>query len=64
MKSTYRGACGHLAVHTNCIEVAIADLAKKGFLADMSTAKYSGEQMIAVYLQREIGGFAIHLLQK
>ena len=64
MKSTYRGACGHLAVHTDCIEVAIADLAKKGFLADMSTAKYSGEQMIAVYLQREIGGFAIHLLQK
>jgi 2-dehydro-3-deoxyphosphogluconate aldolase/(4S)-4-hydroxy-2-oxoglutarate aldolase len=30
----------------------------------MSTAKYKGERMTAVYLKNEIGGFAIHLLQK
>lgn len=44
--------------------IAIADLEKKGFQVDMETAKYKGDRMIAVYLKNEIGGFAIHLLQK
>ena len=30
----------------------------------METAKYKGERMTAVYLKDEIGGFAVHLLQK
>ena len=30
----------------------------------METTKYKGDRMIAVYLKDEIGGFAIHLLQK
>jgi 2-dehydro-3-deoxyphosphogluconate aldolase/(4S)-4-hydroxy-2-oxoglutarate aldolase len=30
----------------------------------METAKYKGDSMVAVYLNDEFGGFAIHLLQK
>ena len=64
MKSMYLGANGHLAVKTNSISLAIADLEKKGFTVDMTTAKEKNGKMIAVYLKQEFGGFAVHLLQK
>ena len=64
MKSMYLGSNGHLAVKTNNIALAIADLEKKGFTVDMSTAKEKNGKMIAVYLKQEFGGFAVHLLQK
>lgn len=64
MKAMYLGSNGHLAIRTNHIGRAIAFLAKKGFRVDMETAKYKGDKMIAIYLTGEIGGFAIHLLQK
>ena len=64
MKSMYLGKNGHIAIRTNSIPLAIAELEKKGFVCDMETAKYKGERMIAVYLKEEFGGFAVHLLQK
>lgn len=64
MKAPYLGENGHLAIRTNSIEAAIAELAKRGFAMDMSTAKYKNEDMVAVYLKDEIGGLAVHLLQK
>lgn len=64
MKSLYLGKNGHIAIRTNAIRVAIAELEKRGFVCDMETAKYKGEKMIAVYLKDEFGGFAVHLLQK
>jgi 2-dehydro-3-deoxyphosphogluconate aldolase/(4S)-4-hydroxy-2-oxoglutarate aldolase len=64
MNSNYLGAHGHLAVKTRKIDLAILDLEKKGFEIDMSTAKFKGDKMIAVYLKSEFGGFAVHLLQK
>jgi 2-dehydro-3-deoxyphosphogluconate aldolase/(4S)-4-hydroxy-2-oxoglutarate aldolase len=64
MKSMYLGKNGHIAIKTNHIPRAIAHLAKQGLPVDMDTAKFKGEQMTAVYLKGEIGGFAIHLLQK
>lgn len=64
MKSPYLGANGHIAVRTCSIPRAAAELSKKGFELDMSTAKYKGDKMIAVYLKNEFGGFAVHLLQK
>lgn len=64
MKSPYLGANGHLAVRTNDVECAVAELEKNGFTAAPKTAKYKGDKMIAIYLKGEIGGFAIHLLQK
>lgn len=64
MKSNYLGANGHIAIRTNSMEVALDELSKRGYEVDMSTAKYKGDTMIAVYLKNEIGGFALHLLQK
>ena len=64
MKSNYLGKNGHIAIRTNRMDAAIAELSKKGFEVDMDTAKYKADKMIAVYLRREFGGFAVHLLQK
>lgn len=64
MKSNYLGEKGHIAIRTNRMEVAICELAAKGFQIDPDTAKYKGDRMIAVYLRQEFGGFAVHLLQK
>lgn len=64
MKSKYLGKMGHIAVKTNSIPRAAAELTKAGFELDDSTAKYKGDKLTAVYLKNEIGGFAIHLLQK
>ena len=64
MKSRYLGEKGHIAVRTNKIEAAIAELERRGFEVDMSTAKIKDNRTIAVYLKNEIGGFAVHLLQK
>lgn len=59
-----RGIHGHLAVRTNSIALAAADLEKKGYTLLPDTAKFKDGRMIAVYLEQEFGGFAIHLLQK
>lgn len=64
MKSMFLGKNGHIAVRTNKMEAAVAELEKRGFALDMDTAKFKGERMTAVYLRNEIGGFAVHLLQK
>ena len=64
MKVPYLGKNGHIAVKTNSIPRAAAELQKNGFTLDESTAKYKGDKMIAVYLKQEFGGFAVHLLQK
>ncbi|MGN1306049.1 MAG: bifunctional 4-hydroxy-2-oxoglutarate aldolase/2-dehydro-3-deoxy-phosphogluconate aldolase [Faecousia sp.] len=64
MKSDYLGKNGHIAIRTNRINAAIAELEKRGYTVEPETAKYKGEKMIAVYLKKEFGGFAVHLLQK
>ena len=64
MNSQYLGIHGHIAIKTNRIFMAIAELERKGYQVDLTTAKYKGEKMIAVYLKESICGYAIHLLQK
>lgn len=64
MKSTLLGKNGHLAVHTNNINRAIAYLENKNFAVDKSTLKSKNGNAISVYLKDEVAGFAIHLLQK
>ena len=65
MKEPYLGQNGHLAIGTNYIERAIYHLENRGHKFDHSTAKYDDKKnMIAIYLKDEVGGFAIHLLQK
>ena len=64
MKSDYLGERGHIAVKTNSIPLAVNELKKKGFSVKEETAKRKNGRITAVYLEREIGGFAVHLLQK
>lgn len=63
-KIPFPGNHGHIAIKTNSISRAIAELSKRGFAVDESTAKFKGDKMVAIYLNREFGGFAVHLLQK
>ena len=59
------GTNGHIAIHTNSIPRAIAYLERNGVEVDMATAKGpAAGPFIAVFLKEEVGGFAIHLLQK
>lgn len=64
LKSRFRGANGHIAVQTNAMDCAIEALRRRRFTVDMSTARYQDGRLMTVYLAEEIGGFAIHLLQK
>ena len=58
------GAHGHIAIATNYAERALNYLENQGYKFDMSTAKYKNGKLVAVYMAEEIGGFAVHLLQK
>ena len=64
MKTPYLGANGHIAIGTNYIDRAVYHMELQGFEFDMSTAKYKNDKLIAVYLKGELGGFAVHLVQK
>jgi len=64
MKAPYKGANGHIAIKTNYIDRAVSYLTGKGYQFDQSTAKYdSSNNLKAIYLRNEVGGFALHLVQ-
>ena len=66
MKTPYLGKNGHIAIRTNYIERAI------NYLTTVLGVEFNEESVIkdekgalrAIYLQEEIGGFAVHLVQK
>ena len=64
MKSKYLGKNGHIAIKTRYIDRAVYYLESQGFELDMDTAKYKNDKLTAVYLKAQVGGFAIHLVQK
>jgi 2-dehydro-3-deoxyphosphogluconate aldolase/(4S)-4-hydroxy-2-oxoglutarate aldolase len=64
MKNKFLGGHGHLAIGTNSINRAVAYFKRNGISILSETAKEKNGRMIAVYLDKEISGFAIHLLQK
>ena len=64
MKQPYLGANGHIAIQTNYIERAVYHMELQGFEFDKETTKYKNGKMVAIYLKGEIGGFAVHLVQK
>ncbi len=64
MKEPYLGRLGHIAVQTNYIDRAIYHLERQGFVMNEDSRKYKNDKLVAVYLQQEFGGFAVHLLQK
>lgn len=64
MKKDGRGTHGHISMVCNNIERALAYLKQFGFNPVMETAKYMGKEgspLKVVYLDKEVGGFAIHL---
>lgn len=65
MKNGGRGTYGHIAVAVNDIHTAKAYLENKGCVFAADSAKYDAEgKLIVIYLQDEIAGFAVHLLQR
>ena len=64
MKTQFRGEKGHIAIRCNNIDRAIYYLEQRGFSADKTSMVEKDGKKIAVYLQSEFGGFAVHLLQK
>lgn len=65
MKGSGRGTHGHVSMMCNNVERALAYLGKFGFAPVMETAKWTGREnaspLKVVYLDKEVGGFAIHL---
>lgn len=65
MKSPYLGRNGHIAIQTNYIERAVYHLEARGYTFNYDTKKVDKNgRMTAIYLNEEIGGFALHLVQK
>jgi len=64
MKNQYLGKHGHIAIATNHIHRAITYLKMKGVSVLPETAKEKDGKLKAIYLDQEVSGFAIHLLQK
>jgi 2-dehydro-3-deoxyphosphogluconate aldolase / (4S)-4-hydroxy-2-oxoglutarate aldolase len=64
MKKKYLGEHGHIAIATHDISRAIAYLKRKGISILAETAKESDGKLKAIYLEQEVSGFAIHLVQK
>jgi 2-dehydro-3-deoxyphosphogluconate aldolase/(4S)-4-hydroxy-2-oxoglutarate aldolase len=65
MKSPYLGKNGHIAISTNSLKRSIAYLERKGFTFNADSVKKDARGiMTAIYLNDEIAGFAVHLVQK
>lgn len=65
MKKPYLGKNGHIAIGVNSVLRAQAFLERQGFAFNAESAKTNDKgKMIAIYLQDEIAGFAVHLVQK
>jgi 2-dehydro-3-deoxyphosphogluconate aldolase/(4S)-4-hydroxy-2-oxoglutarate aldolase len=62
MKTPFLGKNGHIAILTNSMERAIAYLNACGVKLDESTRNQDANGVTkAIYLEEEIGGFAVHL---
>lgn len=64
MKSQGLGSKGHIAFATNSVVRAKNYLEMMGYKFNEESAKFKGDKMTAIYLADEIGGFAVHLVQK
>ena len=65
MKSPYLGKNGHIAIATNSVFRAASYFERQGIEFNPESAKTDAKgNLIAVYFKEEIGGFAVHLVQK
>ncbi len=58
------GSMGHLGIFTNNIKRGVYYLEKRGFGVKRNTEEYKNGRCMSVFLEKEIGGFAVHLIQK
>jgi len=68
MKANGRGTHGHIGFMVNNIERSLWYLSRLGYKPVMETAQYIGEKekspLKFIYLDKPIGGFAVHLKRK
>lgn len=64
MKQPYLGTKGHIAIGTNSVLRAKAYLQAQGIEFNENAQTIKNDKLIAAYIKEEIGGFAVHLLQK
>lgn len=65
MKQPYLGSLGHIAIGTNNVERAEAYLRRQGIAFNEDSRKCNPKgKTVAIYLQEEFAGFAVHLVQK
>ncbi len=65
MKKPGRGKLGHIAIGTNSVARAIYHLGRQGVKFEAGSESVDAKGKIkAIYLEGEVGGFAIHLVQK
>ncbi len=65
MKQPCLGRLGHIAIGTNNVERAEAYLRRQGIAFNEDSRKCSPKgKTVAIYLQEEFAGFAVHLVQK
>ena len=63
MKTMFKGANGHIAIRTNKMAPAMAEMERRGLELDMDSVK-DPSNIKAIYFKKDMGGFAVHLLQK
>ena len=65
MKKPGRGRNGHIAIRTNNVDRAVYHLGRQGvkFIEESRVVDAKGKSK-AIYLDQELSGFAIHLVQK
>ncbi len=64
MNAPGRGQRGHIAIATDSVERAMFHLGLRGFEFEDAPIGYKNGRISAIYLKREIAGFAVHLLRK
>lgn len=64
MKNPGRGTHGHIGIRTNSLRRARAYLERSGYRFVESSLTEKEGRPVAIYMDGEIGGFAVHLLQK
>jgi 2-dehydro-3-deoxyphosphogluconate aldolase/(4S)-4-hydroxy-2-oxoglutarate aldolase len=65
MKALGYGSNGHIAIGTNSVFRAAAWIERQGIALDKASVKTDAKgAMTLIYLQDEIAGFGVHLVQK
>jgi 2-dehydro-3-deoxyphosphogluconate aldolase/(4S)-4-hydroxy-2-oxoglutarate aldolase len=62
-KTPFLGENGHIAIRCHQVERAVAYFASAGIAVKPKTAKHDKGLLKSIYLDLELGGFALHLLR-